>query len=64
MMNFAHSTDVYRIYAGMMAMNARQVPKSQRHAYCIYASRKENYTYARTHERNHGEVRRPEDDTG
>ena len=50
MMDFAHSTDVYQIYADMVAFDERKVPESGEHAYCVYASRKDGHTYARTHE--------------
>ena len=50
MMDFAHSTDVYQIYADMVSSDARKVPESAEHFYCVYASRKDGHTYARTHE--------------
>ena len=50
MMDFAHSTDVYRIYADMVAFDSRKVPESPVHAWCVYASRKDGHTYAHTHE--------------
>ena len=50
MMDFAHSTDVYQIYADMVAFDARKIPESGEHYYCVYASRKDGHTYARTHE--------------
>ena len=50
MMDYAHSTDVYQIYADMVAFNTRKVPESGEHYYCVYASRKDGHTYARTHE--------------
>ena len=50
MMDFAHSTDVYQIYADMVAFDERRVPESPAHAYCVYASRKDGQTSARTHE--------------
>ena len=50
MMDYAHSTDVYQIYADMVAFDARRVPESGEHAYCVYASRKDGHAYARTHE--------------
>ena len=50
MMDFAHSTDVYQIYADMVAYDARKIPESGEHAYCVYASRKDGHSYARTHE--------------
>ena len=50
MMDFAHSTDVYQIYADMAAFDCRKVPESAEHFYCVYASRKDGHTYTRTHE--------------
>ena len=50
MMDFAHSTDVYQIYADMVAYDERRIPESGEHFYCVYASRKDGHTYARTHE--------------
>ena len=49
MMNFAHSTDVYQIYADMVASDSRRKPEGP-HYYCVYASRKDGHTYSRTHE--------------
>ena len=50
MMNFAHSTDVYQIYADMVAFDERRKPEGPEHFYCVYASRKDGHTYARTHD--------------
>ncbi len=50
MMDFAHSTDVYQIYADMVAYDERRLPESTNHAYCVYASRKDGHTYSHTHE--------------
>ena len=50
MMDFAHSTDVYQIYADMVTDNARKLPEAAEHFYCVYASRKDGHTYARSHE--------------
>ena len=50
MMDFAHATDVYQIYADMVAFDRRSLPESGEHCYCVYASRKDGHTYARTHE--------------
>ncbi|MBQ8305316.1 MAG: ATP-grasp domain-containing protein [Blautia sp.] len=49
MMNFAHSTDVYQIYADMVVHDERRLPESSEHYYCIYVSRKDGHSYARTH---------------
>ena len=50
MMNFAHSTDVYQIYADMVAYDASSKPQGPDHFYCVYASRKDGHTYQHTHE--------------
>ena len=50
MMNFAHSTDVYRIYAEMVTCDRRVEPASTQHGYCVYASRKDGHHYAYPHE--------------
>ncbi|MBO4290208.1 MAG: ATP-grasp domain-containing protein, partial [Lachnospiraceae bacterium] len=47
MMNFAHSTDVYQIYADMVAFDERRKPEGP-HYYCVYAGRKEGHTYTRS----------------
>ena len=49
-MDFAHSTDVYQIYADMVVFDCRKLPESAEHFYCVYASRKDGHTYTRTHE--------------
>ena len=49
MMDFAHSTDVYQIYADMVTYNERRQPEGPEHCYCVYASRKDGHTYAHTH---------------
>lgn len=49
-MDFAHSTDVYQIYADMVCCDARRLPESGEHFYCVYASRKDGHSYARSHE--------------
>ena len=50
MMDFAHSTDVYQIYADMVTSDVRKISESKEHFYCVYASRKDGHTYARTHD--------------
>ena len=49
-MNFAHSTDVYKIYADMVCFDERRLPTSPEQFYCVYASRKDGHDYAHTHE--------------
>ena len=50
MMDFAHSTDVYQIYADMVTDNVRKLPEPDQHFYCVYASKKDGHTYRHTHE--------------
>lgn len=50
MMDFAHSTDVYQIYADMVTEDKRLVPELGGDKYCVYASKKDVHKYAHTHE--------------
>ena len=50
MMNFAHSTNVYQIYADMVSSDRRSQPEGPDHFYCVYASRKDGHRYTHTHE--------------
>ena len=50
MMNYAHSTDVYQIYAEMAAYDERRLPEREDRYYCVYAGRKDGHVYRRTHE--------------
>ena len=50
MMNFAHSADVYQIYADMAAFDERRAPEGEEKYYCAYAGRKDGHTYRHSHE--------------
>ena len=50
MMDFAHSTDVYRIWADMVTADKRLLPPSGDDHWCVYASRKDWHDYVHTHE--------------
>ena len=50
MMNFAHSADVYQLYADMVVFNERRTPEWDEKFYCVYAGRKEGHTYTHTHD--------------
>lgn len=50
MMNFAHSTDVYQIWADMVTADKRLLPDSGNHHFCVYASRRRCYRYVHSHE--------------
>ena len=45
MMNWAHATDVYQIWADMVAFNERRVPDLNMDHCCVYASRRDCYHY-------------------
>ena len=45
MMNWAHATDVYQIWADMVAFNERRVPDLNMDQCCVYASRRDCYQY-------------------
>ncbi len=45
MMNFAHSTDVYKIWADMIAFDACTL-ESKEHAFCAYAGRRDGKEFA------------------
>ena len=50
MMDYAHSTDVYQIWADMVTYDERRLPESEKHYYCAYAGRRNCYEYVHTHE--------------
>lgn len=49
MMNFANSTDVYRIWADMIAFDKSTTPEGE-HAYCAYAGRRDGKNFVLSHE--------------
>jgi len=49
MMNFAHSTDVYTLWADMVCTNSRRLSDNGVHRYCVFASRKDAFTHTHTH---------------
>ena len=50
MINYAHSTDVYQVWADMVTSDSRQLPPSGADQYCVYASRRDGVSYVHTHE--------------
>ena len=50
MMNFAHSTDVYEIWADMITADRRLLPDRNEHCFCAYASRRDFHRYVHSHE--------------
>ena len=58
MMNFAHSTDVYKIWADMVAFDESRTSEGEQF-YCAFASRRDIYGYEHPHEeilRRYGDV--------
>ena len=50
MMDYAHNTDVYEIWAEMVAYNERRLPDIGGDRFCAYASRRDIHRYVHTHE--------------
>ena len=49
MINFAHSTNVYKIWADMIAFNESTMPVGE-HAYCAFAGRRDGKDFVMDHE--------------
>ncbi len=49
MMNFAHSTDVYKIWADMIAFDRSTKPEGEHH-FCAYVGRRDGKAYQMSHE--------------
>lgn len=50
MMDFALSTDVYQIWADMVAFDRRNLPDNGDHHFCVYAGRRDCHDYVHSHE--------------
>lgn len=50
MMNYAHSTDVYTIWADMVTADKRLLPESGDDHWCVYYGRRDGRAYAHSHE--------------
>ncbi|MBQ0066121.1 MAG: ATP-grasp domain-containing protein [Firmicutes bacterium] len=50
MMNFAHSVDVYQIWADMVTYGKRVFPEPEKEYFCAYASQKDGYEYVHNHQ--------------
>ena len=48
MMNYAHSTDVFEIYAEMAVHGRRLMPEHETPYYCAYAARKDGHSFVHT----------------
>ena len=49
MMNFAHSTDVYQIWADMLAFDEARKQQGEQY-YCAYAARRDHHSYSHSHQ--------------
>ena len=49
MMNFAHSTDVFQIWADMVAFNEARKPQGEQY-FCAYAGRRDGKAYLHSHQ--------------
>jgi len=50
MMNYAHSTNVYQVWADMVCFDERRTEPDGTDAFCVYASRRDAHAYAHSHE--------------
>lgn len=50
MMNYAHSVDVYQIWADMVTTNQRLFPAAEVEQCCVYTGRKDHKNYVHSHE--------------
>lgn len=50
MMNYAHETDVYQIWADMVCYDERRKPETDKPHCCVFAGRRDCHSYAHTHE--------------
>ena len=49
MINFAHSTDIYKIWADMVAFDENRTSQGEQY-YCAFASRRDIYEYVHSHD--------------
>lgn len=50
MLNYAHSTDVYKIWADMVAFDRRTIADPHKDFYCVFAGRRDGVEYHLSHE--------------
>ena len=50
MMNYAHSCDVYQIYADMVSFDERRSQSNGKDRYCVFAGRKDRFDHEHGHE--------------
>lgn len=50
MMDFAHSTDVYQLWADMICFDERRLPENPDQQYCVYFGQRDRFTYVHSKE--------------
>ena len=50
MINFAHSCDVYQMWADMITADKNLQKNDQGDCYCVFASRKDRFVHEHTHD--------------
>jgi hypothetical protein len=50
MMDYAHSVDVYQMWADMVTYDERRFPAAPVEKFCAYAGRRDEYEYVHSHE--------------
>lgn len=50
MMDYAHSTDVFKIWADMVVYDKRLLPDSGKHQFCVFVSRRDGHNFALSHQ--------------
>lgn len=50
MMNFAHSLDVYQVWADMVTKGTTNITEGAKRYFCAYAGRRDGQTYAHSHQ--------------
>ena len=50
MMNYAHNTDVFQLWADMVAFDERRLPENGGDHFCVYAGRRDIHSYVHSHE--------------
>ena len=50
MMDFAHSTDVYQLWADMITFDERRLPEHPDQQYCVFFGQRDRFTYAHSKE--------------
>lgn len=51
MINFAHSTDIYKIWADMVVFDESRTVQGKQY-YCAFASRRDIYDYVHSHQKS------------